>query len=66
MRRWLMKGELLHTFLNNSQPYLDSEKQVLIDCGKKRKVIYFTFRTLHFLDWFAPIHLALELSLIHI
>jgi len=55
-----MKGELLHTFLNNSQPYLHSEKQALIDSGKKRKVIFFTFRTLHFLDWFAPIHLALE------
>ena len=60
LRRWLTKEELLHTFLNNSQPYLDSEKQVLIDCGKKRKAIFFTFRTLHFLDWFAPIHLALE------
>jgi len=60
MRRLLMKGELLHTFLNNSQPYLHSEKQALIDSGKKRKVIFFTFRTLHFLDWFAPIHLALE------
>jgi len=55
-----MKGELLHTFLSNSQPYLHIEKQALIDSGKKRKVIFFTFRTLHFLDWFAPIHLALE------
>ena len=60
IRRWLMKGELLHTFLNNSQPYLHSEKQALIDNGKTRTVIFFTFRTLHFLDWFAPIHLALE------
>ena len=60
IRRWLLKGELLHTFLNNSQPYLQSEKQALIDSGNKRKVIFFTFRTLHFLDWFAPIHLALE------
>ena len=60
MRRWLLKGELLHTFVNNSQPYLQSEKQALIDNGKIRKVIFFTFRTLHFLDWFAPIHLALE------
>ena len=60
MRRWLLKGELLHTFLNNSQPYLHSEKQALIDNGKTRKVIFFTFRTLHFLDWFAPIHLALD------
>ena len=60
MRRWLLKGELLHAFLNDSQPYLHSEKQALIDNGKTRKVIYFTFRTLHFLDWFAPIHLALE------
>ena len=60
MRRWLLKGELLQTFLNNSQPYLHSEKQALIDNGKTRKVIFFTFRTLHFLDWFAPIHLALE------
>ena len=60
MRRWLLKGELLHTFVNNSQPYLQSEKQALIDNGKTRKVIFFTFRTLHFLDWFAPIHLALD------
>jgi len=60
MRRWLMRGELLHTFLNNSQPYHHSEKQALIDSGKKRKVIFFTFRTLHFMDWFVPIHLALE------
>ena len=60
MRRWLLKGELLHAFLNNSQPYLQSEKQALIDNCKTRIVIFFTFRTLHFLDWFAPIHLALE------
>ena len=60
MRRWLLKGELLHTFVNNSQPYLQSEKQAVINNGKTRKVIFFTFRTLHFLDWFAPIHLALE------
>ena len=60
MRRWLLKGELLHTFLNNSQTYLHSEKQALIDNVKTRKVIFFTFRTLHFLDWFAPIHLALD------
>ena len=60
MRRWLLKGELLDAFANNSQPYLHSEKQALIDNGKTRKVIFFTFRTLHFLDWFAPIHLALD------
>ncbi len=60
MRRWLLKGELLHTFVNNSQPYLHSEKQAVINNGKTRKVIFFTFRTLHFLDWFAPIHLALD------
>ena len=60
MRRWLLKGELLQTFLNNSQPYLQSEKQALIDNGRTREVIFFTFRTLHFLDWFAPIHLAVE------
>ena len=60
IRCWLLKGELLHTFLNNSQPYLHGEKQALIDNGKTRAVIFFTFRTLHFLDWFAPIHLALE------
>ena len=60
MRRWMLKGELFQTFLNNSQPYLHSEKQALIDNGKTRTVIFFTFRSLHFLDWFAPIHLALE------
>ena len=60
IRRWLLKGELLHSFVNNSQPYQHSEKQALIDNGKTRTVIFFTFRTLHFLDWFVPIHLALE------
>ena len=60
MSRWLLKGELLYTFVNKSQPYLHSEKQALIDNCKTRIVIFFTFRTLHFLDWFAPIHLALE------
>ena len=60
MRRCLLKGELLYTFVNKSQPYLHSEKQALIDNCKTRIVIFFTFRTLHFLDWFAPIHLALE------
>ena len=60
MSRWLLKGELLYTFVNKSHPYLHSEKQALIDNCKTRIVIFFTFRTLHFLDWFAPIHLALE------
>jgi len=60
IRRWLLKEEFLHSFLNNSQPYLHSEKQALINGCKKREVIFFTFRTLHFLDWFAPINLALE------
>ena len=60
VRRCLLKGELLYTFVNKSQPYLHSEKQALIDNCKTRIVIFFTFRTLHFLDWFAPIHLALE------
>jgi len=60
IRHWLLKGELLNSFVNNSQPYQHSEKQALIDNGKTRTVIFFTFRTLHFLDWFAPIHLALE------
>ena len=60
IRCWLLKGELLHTFLNNSQHYLHGEKQALIDNDTTRTAIFFTFRTLHFLDWFAPIHLALD------
>ena len=60
IRSLLLKGELLHSFVNSSHPYLHSEKQTLIDNGKTRTVVFFTFRTLHFLDWFAPIHLALE------
>ena len=60
IRHWLLNGELMHSFVNNSQPYQHSEKQALIDNGKTRTVIFFTFRTLHFLDWFVPIHLALE------
>ena len=40
MQRWLLKGELLHTFVKNSQPYLQSEKQAVINNGKTRKVIF--------------------------
>ena len=60
IRLWLLKGECLNTYVNKSQIYLHSEKQALIDNVRTRKAIFFTFRTLHFLDWFAPIHLALE------
>jgi len=41
------------------QPNLRQEKQTLLDKSSGRRIIFFTFRTLHFLDWFAPIDLAL-------
>ncbi|MBS1255371.1 MAG: hypothetical protein MAG581_01172 [Deltaproteobacteria bacterium] len=60
IRLWLLKGDSLHDFVNKSQPFLQQQKQAVIDRSKERTVIIFTFRTLHFLDWFAPIHLALD------
>ena len=58
IRRLLLKGDSLF----KAQPYLRQEKQTLLDKSSGRRIIYFTFRTLHFLDWFAPIDLALERS----
>ena len=58
IRRLLLKGDSLF----KAQPYLWQEKQTLLDKSSGRRIIYFTFRTLHFLDWFAPIDLALERS----
>lgn len=45
----------------DSQTTLSSEKHNNIGNIKpQQKVIYFTFREFHFLDWFVPIHLALN------
>ena len=60
VQRWLLNGDSLLNYINKTQPYIRQEKQALLDRCSGRKVIYFTFRTLHFLDWFAPIDLALE------
>lgn len=54
----LLNGDSLF----KAQPYLRQEKQILLDKSSGRRIIYFTFRTLHFLDWFAPIDLALARS----
>jgi hypothetical protein len=62
VQRWVLKGDSLFNYFIKTQPYLRKEKQKLIEQSSGRKVIYFTFRTLHFLDWFAPIDLALKRS----
>jgi len=58
IRLRLLKGDSLF----KAQPYLRQEKQTLLEKSSGSRIIYFTFRTLHFLDWFAPIDLALERS----
>ena len=60
VHRWVMKGDSVFNYFIDKQHYLRKEKQKLIDQSSRRRVIYFTFRTLHFLDWFAPIDLALK------
>ena len=62
VQRWVLKGDSLFNYFIKTQPYLRKEKQKLIERSSGRRVIYFTFRTLHFLDWFAPIDLALKRS----
>ncbi len=57
-----MRGDSIFSYFNKTQPYLLKEKQDLVDKTSGKKVIYFTFRTLHFLDWFAPIDLAIKRS----
>lgn len=56
----ILNDEPLINFLNKAQPHLRIQKQALLERCAGKKVIYFTFRTLHFIDWFTPIHLAIE------
>ena len=60
VQRWLLKGDSLFNYFNKTQPYLRQKKQTILEQSSGRKVIFFTFRTLHFLDFFAPIDLALN------
>ena len=60
VQRWLLKGDSLFNYFNKTQPYLRKKKQTLLEQSSGRKIIFFTFRTLHFLDFFAPIDLALN------
>ena len=60
VQRWLLKGASLFNYFNKTQPYLRQKKQTILEQSSGRKVIFFTFRTLHFLDFFAPIDLALN------
>jgi len=62
VQHWLLKGDSLLNYFKKTQPFLRQEKQTLLEQSSGRIVIYFTFRTLHFLDWFAPIDLALKRS----
>lgn len=59
--RWSLRGESLLGFLERHQPGLHAERlQRFEDLRQRPARIVFTFRTLHFLDWFVPIHQALE------
>ncbi len=57
---WLLKGQSLSSFFRNAHPNLLLQKKTLLENYKSKTVIFFTFRTLHFVDWFAPIHLAIQ------
>lgn len=50
------------SFLDRTHPGLHEERKKRLFYLSQRlpNTIVFTFRTLHFIDWFAPIHLALE------
>ena len=57
---WLLKGRSLLSFFNECYPNFILQKKQFIENSKGKVIIFFTFRTLHFIDWFAPIHLALK------
>ena len=57
---WLIKGHSLLSFFNECYPNFILQKKQFIENSKGKEIIFFTFRTLHFIDWFAPIHLALK------
>ena len=59
VKYWLLKGHPLLSFFRRAHPNLLLQKKTLLENSKGKKIIFFTFRTLHFVDWFAPIHLAI-------
>ena len=60
LKTWLLNGQSLLSFFRTVHPNLLLQKKILLQNTKGKKVIFFTFRTLHFIDWFAPIHLAIQ------
>lgn len=58
--KWLIKDQSLLSFFRKARPNLLLQKNALLENSKGKHVIFFTFRTLHFVDWFAPIHLAIQ------
>ena len=57
---WLLSGQTISSFFRKAHPNLLLQKKTLLENSKGKKIILFTFRTLHFIDWFAPIHLAIQ------
>jgi len=60
VRIWLIEDQSLLSFFNKFNTNLVLQKKTFLENSKGKKIIIFTFRTLHFLDWIAPIHLALN------
>jgi len=59
-QRWIFDGVSWIEVLHNANTALSKEKQIRIDgITDQQKIIYFTFREYHFLDWFLPIYRAL-------
>ena len=60
VKQSLTNGDSLFNYFKKNEPFFHKAKKELLDESENKKVIYFTFRTLHFIDWFAPIDLALN------
>ena len=57
---FLFQGQKFHRFFLEHYQEVGLLKQDYIDQGKGKKTVFFVFRGLHFVDWFIPIHQALE------
>lgn len=61
LTQWLFENKSWIEILCQTNYALTQKKQqVLSQINQQDKTIFFVFREIHFLDWFAPIHLALE------
>lgn len=62
-KRWVLNDQNLIQAMQQSHYALSYQKQERINRIKPdQKVLFFVFRDIHFLDWFFPIHRALEKS----